>query len=157
MSTADGCATGDPAYFAAQEPPQSRALFNMLHLSGGPVSRRPQRPIPLRTFLDTADDPNRGDNNQLIIDTVQAYYVDNGHIGDSPATGNLLVYRHLLSDADNFSRNGSMQPAFRGEPALFVALGWYVRTNETLRQFGKARIDVKLGHYHLMRVIFIIG
>ena len=43
---------------------------------------------------------------------------------------------------------------FRDEAALFCALGWYVRGNETLRQFAKARIDVRLGNHHLMRVLF---
>ena len=50
-----------------------------------------------------------------------------------------------------------MRPAFIDEAALFCALGLYVRSNETLRLFGKARVDVKLGHHDLMRVIFIIG
>ena len=88
MSAADGWATGDPA----KEPLQARAHFNisnyimldlqvkiemvnMRRITGGPVRRRPQRPIPTRSFLDDPYDPNRGVNNQVIIDTVEAYYV----------------------------------------------------------------------------------
>ena len=169
MSAADGWATGDPA----KEPLQARAHFNisnyimldlqvkiemvnMLRITGGPVRRRPQRPIPTRSFLDDPYDPNRGVNNQVIIDTVEAYYVDNGQVSDSPATDSLLVYLHLHSYSDNYSGNVRNQPAFRDEAALFCALGWYVRGNETLRQFSKARIDVRLGNHHLMRVLFII-
>ena len=40
---------------------------------------------------------------------------------------------------------------------MFCALGWYVRGNETLREFSKARIDVRLGNHPLIRVLFIIG
>jgi hypothetical protein len=88
---------------------------------------------------------------------MQAYYVTNGQVSDSPATDCLLVYLHLHSYSDNYAGNARNQPAFRDEAALFCALGWYVRGNETLRQFAKARIDVRLGNHHLMRVIFIIG
>ena len=155
MSTADRWATGDPAYFAAQEPPQARAHFNMLRITGGPVRRRGQRPIPTRSFLDDPYDPNRGVNNQVIIDIVEAYYIANGQVSDSAATDrqctdSLLVYLHLHSYSDNYAGNVRNQPAFRDEAALFCALGWYVRDNETLHQFSKARIDVRLCNHHLI-------
>ena len=157
MSAADEWATGDPAYFAAQEPTKARAHFNMLHITGGPARRRAQRPIPTRSFLDDPYDPNRGVNNRVIIDTVEAYYIANGQVSDFPATDSLLVYLHLHSYSDNYADNVRNQPAIRDEAALFCALGWYVRSNETLRQFSKSRIDVRLGNHHLMRVLFIIG
>ena len=119
MSTAGDWATGDPAYFAAQEPPQARAHFN----TGGAVRRRAQRPIPTRSFLDDPYDPNRGVYNQVIIDTVQAYYVANGQVSDFPATDSLFVYLHLHSYSDNYAGNARNQPVFRDEAALFCALG----------------------------------
>ena len=126
----------------------------MLRIIGGPVRRRAQRPIPTRSFLDDPYDPNHGISNQVIIDTVHAYYVANGQVSDSPATDSLLVYLHLYSYSDNYTGNARNQPVFRDEAALFCALGWYVRGNETLRQFAKAHIDVRLGNHHLMRVLF---
>ena len=96
-------------------------------------------------------------NNNVIILRVASYYGDNGNVSDFPADSRLLVYLHLHSDADNYAGRERGQPPFRHEAALFCALGWYVHSNETLRQFGKARNDVKLGWHNLMRLIFIIG
>ena len=157
MSTADGWATGDPAYFAAEMPPQARTHFNMLRIAGNPHSRRDPRPVPLRTFFPNPDDPSREENNRIILLRVASYYGDNANVSDFPADSRLLVYLHLHSDADTYAGNERSQPSFRDESALFCALGWYVHTNETLRQFDKARDDVKLGKDNLMRLIFIIG
>jgi hypothetical protein len=70
---------------------------------------------------------------------------------------NLLVYIHLHSNSDHYPGNAPLQPNFRDEGALFCALGWYVTTNETLRQSGKARTDVKLGIPHLVDLIYTLG
>ena len=155
MSTADAWATGDPAYFTSQEPPQARAHFNMLRIAGNPHARRAPRLVPLRTHLPDPNDPCREENNRIILLRVAS--VSDWNVSDFPADSRLLVYLHLHSDADNYAGNERGQPPFRDEAALFCALGWYVHINETLRQFGKARDDVKLGKHNLMRLIFIIG
>jgi hypothetical protein len=90
---------------------------------GGPVRRRAQRPIPTRSFLDDPYDPNRRVNNQVIIDTVQAYYVANGQVSESPATDSLLLYLHLHFYSDNYAGNARNQPVFRDEAALSCAFG----------------------------------
>jgi hypothetical protein len=157
MSVADGWATGDPAYFAAQEPPQARAHFNMLRITGNPHARRTPVQVPLRTHLPDPNDPHREENNSIIELRIASYYGDNGNVSDIPADSRLLLYVHLLSDADNFAGRARSQPPFRDEAPLFCALGWYVTTNETLRHFSKARIDVRLGKQNIMRLIFSIG
>jgi hypothetical protein len=67
------------------------------------------------------------------------------------------VYIHLQSNSDHYPRHAPLQPNFRDEGALFCALGWNVTTNETLRQFGKARTDVKLGTTQLVDLIYTLG
>ena len=94
MSTADGWATGDPAYFAAQEPPYARAHFNMLRIAGNTHSRRAPRPVPLRTFLPNPDE----ENNRIILLRVASYNGDNANVSDFPADSRLLVYHLLYSD-----------------------------------------------------------
>ena len=97
--------------------------FNMLRIAGSPVSRNRARRAPLRTFHENPNYPECGAGNQTFIDTVQAYYVDNGDASDSPATDSLLVYVHLHSDSDKFGSNGPLQPAFRDKASIFCALG----------------------------------
>jgi hypothetical protein len=70
---------------------------------------------------------------------------------------NLTVYLHLHSDSDNFPGRAPPQPAFRDEGALFCALGWHVSTSETLKQFRKARHDVKMGSRNIMKTVYTIG
>jgi hypothetical protein len=70
---------------------------------------------------------------------------------------NLLVYIHLHSSSDHYPGNAPLQPNFRDEGALFCALGWYVTRNETLRQFCKARTDVKLGTPQHVDLIYTLG
>jgi hypothetical protein len=67
------------------------------------------------------------------------------------------VYIHLHSNSDHYPGHAPLQPNFRDEGALFCALGRYVTTNETLRQFGKARTDVKLGTPQLVDLIYTLG
>jgi hypothetical protein len=129
----------------------------MLRITGYPHSRRAPRPVPLRTFLPNPNDPSREENNRIILLRIASYYGENGNVSDLTVDSMLLVYLHLHSDADNYAGNDRSQPSFRDESALFCSLGWYVHTNETLRQFSKARDDVKLGKHNLMRLIFIIG
>ena len=129
----------------------------MLRIAGNPHARRAPRLVPLRTHLPDPTDPHREENNNVITLRVASYYGDDGNVSDIPADSRLLVYLHLHSDADNYAGRERSQPPFRHGAALFCALGWYVHTNETLRQFGKARIDVRLGRHNIMRLIFIIG
>jgi hypothetical protein len=74
MSVADGWATGDPAYFAAQEPPQARAHLNMLRITGNPHARRAPVPVPLRTHLPDPNDPHCEENKSIITLRVASYY-----------------------------------------------------------------------------------
>ena len=71
---------------------------------------------------------------------------------------NLLVYIHLHSNSDHYPGHAPPKPNFQDEGALFCTLGWYVTTNEALRQCSKGRSDVvKLGTGKLYQLLFILG
>jgi hypothetical protein len=121
---------------------------------------RAQRPPALRRFLRIQDHPNRTIEDIQIFKHIRDYYSQNPEWATprlpTPCQ-NLLVYIHLHSNSDHYPGQALLQPNFRDEGALFCALGWYVTTNETLRQFSKARNDVKLGTGKLYQLMFILG
>ena len=121
---------------------------------------RAQRPPALRRFLRIQDHPNRTIEDIQIFKHIRDYYSQNPEWATprlpTPCQ-NLLVYVHLHSNSDHYPGQAPLQPIFSDEGALFCALGWYVTTNETLRQFSKARNDVKLGTGKLYQLMFILG
>jgi hypothetical protein len=162
----DAWASGTAAYFAAQESPQHRANSNMLKTSSYNASNRHAeryqefREPTLRHFLRIPNNPARKQEDIKIKQNIDEYYNAYPHLA-SPYVRqphqNLLAYIHLKSSSDHYPGNAPLQPNFRDEGALFCAVGWYVTTNETLRQFGKARTDVKLGTPQLVDLIYTQG
>jgi hypothetical protein len=168
----DAWASGNAAYFAAQESPQHRAHFNMLKTSSSSQAityttsnrhaERYQnfREPTLRHFLRIPNHPSRKQEDIEIKQHIDEYYSAYPHYASPNVPQphhNLLVYIHLHSNSDHYPGNAPLQPDFRDEGALFCALGWYVTTNETLRQFGKARTDVKIGTPQLLDFIYTLG
>jgi hypothetical protein len=167
----DAWASGNAAYFSAQESPQYRAHFNMLKTSSSSQSityttsnrhaERYQnfREPTLRHFLRIPNHPARKQEDIEIKQHIDEYYSAYPHYASPNVPQphhNLLVYIHLHSNSDHYPGNAPLQPNFRDEGALFCALGWYVTTNETLRQFGKARTDVKIGTPQLLDFIYTL-
>jgi hypothetical protein len=66
------------------------------------------------------------------------------------------VYLHLHGNNDRYGGRAPLQPNFQDQSALFCALGWY-KNVDIIRQFGKARSDVKLGIPDLYSAIFNIS
>ena len=157
----DAWASGNAAYFAAQESPQHRAHFNMLRNSSSSQEFREFREPSLRHFLRIPNHPARKQEDIEIKQHIDEYYRTYPHLASPNVPQphqNLLVYIHLHSNSDHYPGHAPLQPNFRDEGALFCALGWYVTTtNETLRQFGKARTDVKLGTPQLIDLIYTLG
>ena len=121
---------------------------------------RGQRRPSLRRFLRIQDHPNRTTEDIQITKHINDYYSANPDLAvprQPTPCQNLLVYVHLHSNSDHYPGQAPLQPNFRDEAALFCALGWYVTTNETLRQFSKDRSDVKLGSGKLYQLMFILG
>jgi hypothetical protein len=168
----DAWASGNAAYFSAQESPQHRAHFNMLKTSSSSqaitytTSNRNAerygefREPTLRHFLRIPDHPARKQEDIEIKQHIDEYYSAYPHYASSNLRQphqNLLVYIHLHSNSDHYPRHAPLQPTFSDEGALFCALGWYVTRNEILRQFGKARTDVKIGTPQLIDLIYTLG
>ena len=175
----DAWASGNAAYFSAQESPQHRAHFNMLKTSSSSQALthssqaltyttsnrnaeryREFREPTLRHFLRIPDHPARKQEDIEIKQHIDEYYSAYPHYASSNLPQphhNLLVYIHLHSNSDHYPGHAPLQPRFSDEGALFCALGWYVTRNETLRQFGKARNDVKIGTPQLVDLIYTLG
>jgi hypothetical protein len=168
----DAWASRNAAYFATQESPQHRAHFNMLKTTSSTQAityttsnrhaerYREFREPTLRHFLRIPNHQARKPEDMEIIQHIDEYYSAYPHLA-SPnvpqSHHNLLVYIHLHSYSDHYPGNAPLQPNFRDEGALFCALGWYVTTNESLRQFVKARTEVKLGTPQLVDLIYTQG
>jgi hypothetical protein len=83
----------------------------------------------------------------MIINEIKQYYLHNPQYakqGLPRLHHNLIVCLQLHGNNDRYVGRAPLQPNFQDESALFCALGWY-KNVEMIRQFGKARSDVKLG------------
>jgi hypothetical protein len=152
---------GNPEYFTAQDGTQHRAHFNMLNVASSAAAAprwRQQEPALCR-FLKAPDQPGRKESDTMIINEIKQYYLRNRQYakqGLPRPHHNFIVYLHLHGNNDRYVGRAPLQPNFQDESALFCALGWY-KSVEMMRQFGKARSDVKLGIPNLYSAIFNIG
>jgi hypothetical protein len=157
----DAWSTGYPECFTAQDGTQHRAHFNMLNVasSTAAASRWRQQETALRRFVKALDQPGRKESDAMIINEIKQYYLRNpmyAKPGLPRPHHNLIMYLHLHGNNDRYVGRAPLQPNFQDESALFCALGWY-KNVDMIRQFGKARSDVKLRIPDLYSAIFNIG
>jgi hypothetical protein len=129
----DAWASGNAAYFAAQESPQRRAHFNMLKTSFSSqaitynTSNRHEeryqefREPTLRHFLRIPNHPARKQEDIEIKQHIDEYYSSFPHLASPNVPQphqNLLVYIHLHSNSDHYPGHAPLQPNFRAEGAL---------------------------------------